>query len=260
MEKLGKVTVNNLLTSCIIIFVFFFRYGYKHEQNTDNSGYYFSKPKFQIYPYSQVDIPPLSNYQQQRQQQQQQQHYYTAPQQSTFHQSQLHSSQRSNYQNTGYLPKPQTQPLHTTVEISPSHSFELKQIPNGYEVQDPHSNYQQHTEVDAHLTQPQPHTESVPVIVLRIPGPHKYAAHLQALLQQYLELRAAEYISLLQQQEQRSQQHQPTQLPQQTYDYAPAVDHQQEQPEYIMMEHQPQYYQESEYQHYEKESPQGYYV
>lgn len=41
----------------------------------------------------------------------------------------------------------------------------------------------------------------MPVIVLRIPGPQKYASHLQALLQQYLEVRAAQYIQALQEQE-----------------------------------------------------------
>jgi hypothetical protein len=39
------------------------------------------------------------------------------------------------------------------------------------------------------------------VIVLRVPGPQKYALHLQALLQQYLEIRAAQYIKALEDQE-----------------------------------------------------------
>lgn len=43
------------------------------------------------------------------------------------------------------------------------------------------------------------------MIVLRIPGPAKYAAHLQTLLQQYLEVRAAQYIQLLQEQEYHGQ-------------------------------------------------------
>lgn len=46
-----------------------------------------------------------------------------------------------------------------------------------------------------------PQQEYQPVIVLKIPGPSKYAQHLQALLQQYLEIRAAQYIRAFEEQE-----------------------------------------------------------
>ncbi|CAD7086756.1 unnamed protein product [Hermetia illucens] len=49
---------------------------------------------------------------------------------------------------------------------------------------------------------------SEPVIVLRIPGPAKYAAHLQSLLQRYLEIRAAQYIKAFEEHEARVAQQQ----------------------------------------------------
>lgn len=108
----------------------------------------------------------------------------------------------STYTNQPYLP----QQLHTTVEVAPSHGFELKQTNNGYET---YSQQQQHSQQYNHNYRPisfQPGQHTGPVIVLRIPGPQKYATHLQMLLQQYLEIRAAEYIKLLQEQEQQQQQ------------------------------------------------------
>lgn len=120
----------------------------------------------------------------------------------------------SNYKNQHYLP----QQLHTSVEISPSHGYEIKQTNNGYETYS-EPNYQQYN----HNYRPisfQAEPQTGPVIVLRIPGPQKYATHLQMLLQQYLEIRAAEYIKLLQEQELQHQQAPQTQNYQQ-YSYEP---------------------------------------
>jgi hypothetical protein len=65
----------------------------------------------------------------------------------------------------------------TDIQIQPSQSYELKD-PSGYQGhQQQHSQEQQY-----YQQQPQQHNNE-PVIVLRIPGPQKYAAHLQALLQ-----------------------------------------------------------------------------
>lgn len=161
-------------------YILYIRYGYYEDHHEDN--YYFSKPKYQIYPYSQEDIPPANPLQHhQYQQQQQQQHYEPI--------------------DSGYYSQPQR--LHTTVEIQPSHSYEIKEVEQGYKTilepenqnhAHPHGNYQNE---EQQLTGP--------VIVLRIPGPQKYALHLQALLQQYLEVRAAQYIQVLQEQEAQSQ-------------------------------------------------------
>lgn len=186
--------------------------------------------------------------------------------------SHQHEVQISNYQNRHYLP----QPLHTSVEISPSQSFELKPTGHGYAIYNPDETsshrqqmqqlsagyYEQPTAQQSYSQEEEQH--SVPVIVLRIPGPHKYAAHLQALLQQYLELRAADYIKALQEQEYRLSQQQQQYVSQQ---YLPASRytsnaghhgyHQQQ-------EHQaqPQHYQQSaeptQYQQQEPEQPQTY--
>lgn len=81
----------------------------------------------------------------------------------------------------------------TDIEILQSHSFEIKEG-------DYNPDYGQQT--SAHnYQQEQVYEDPVPVIVLRIPGPQKYALHLQALLQQYLEIRAAQYIKALEDQE-----------------------------------------------------------
>lgn len=89
---------------------------------------------------------------------------------------------------------------HTTVEIQPSHSYEIKQTANGYQTiynGEQANSHGYHNE----------HEENAPVIVLRIPGPQKYASHLRSLLQQYLEVRAAQYIQELQEQEHSSHSH-----------------------------------------------------
>lgn len=80
----------------------------------------------------------------------------------------------------------------TDIEIQQSHSFEIKE--ENYSGYQPSASGQQYQHE-------QVYEDPVPVIVLRIPGPQKYAVHLQALLQQYLEIRAAQYITALEHQE-----------------------------------------------------------
>ncbi|KAJ6633256.1 hypothetical protein Bhyg_15612 [Pseudolycoriella hygida] len=154
--------------------------GYGYQSNQQTQGYYFSKPKYEIYPYSQEDIPPLTPQQQQILQQK-----YGPP---NYQPHEVLSS----YKNQHYLP----QPLHTSVEITPSHGFEIKETNERYGTYS-----QQNYQPISYQTEPQ----TGPVIVLRIPGPQKYAIHLQMLLQQYLEVRAAEYIRFLQEQELQQQ-------------------------------------------------------
>lgn len=185
-------------------------------EQTSNDGYYFSKPKFQVYPYSQHDIPPANTHvQQYHQSAVPRQHYRTQP--DRYQQAPVqHASQMSTYQNNHYLPEPQVM-RHTAVELIPSQSFELKKAQNGhYQLFSPGHQEEQQQITAGYYEQPQQQhqtmnyhqqEETVPVIVLRIPGPQKYAAHLQALLQQYLEIRAAEYIKTLQEQEQQQEQH-----------------------------------------------------
>lgn len=89
----------------------------------------------------------------------------------------------------------------TEVSIEPSYSYELK--PQSYFTQnepqiDVPKPVNQYSEQNEHYEEP--------VIVLRIPGPAKYATHLQTLLQQYLEIRAAQYLRILEEAEQRNNQ------------------------------------------------------
>lgn len=143
--------------------------------------YTFSKPRYEFYPYSQHDIPPAPQYQHQQQQLHYLRHYPTA----------LVDSDPSYYNKQA----------HTSVEIQPSQSYEIKQTDHGYKTiyhgGDGHISPgygNAHTDVSSD-------DQHVPVIVLRVPGPAKYAAHLQALLQQYIEVRAAQYLQSLQEQE-----------------------------------------------------------
>ncbi|KAI8033856.1 activating signal cointegrator 1 complex subunit 2 homolog [Drosophila gunungcola] len=160
-------------------------YGYSH------AGYDYTPPKFMFYPYSQHDIPsgfahpqPLPEEQEEEPQQPAQQHH-----------------QHPSHEQV------------TSVTIEPSYSYELK----------PQTSYETHQSPAQHTGPEQPQIDlpqdeakgsgggasagyQEPVIVLRIPGPAKYAAHLQTLLQQYLEIRAAQYLSLLQEAEQQQQQ------------------------------------------------------
>lgn len=178
-----------------------------------------------MYPYSQEDIPPL-----------------TPQQQRILHQKygppnyQPHEA-LSSYQNQHYLP----QQLHTTVEISPSHGFEIKQTNNGYETYSQH-NAQQYNHNNYRPISFQPEQQTGPVIVLRIPGPQKYATHLQMLLQQYLEIRATEYIKLLQEQElQQQQQHAPQAHNYQQYSYEPSSHGEQMYQNQYRQSYEPQY-------------------
>jgi hypothetical protein len=159
--------------------------GYGYYTNQNNNGYYFSKPNYQLYPYSQNDIPAANGYQTQ-----------------TDHGHYAHG----NAHHHDYL---QPQRLHTTVEIQRSHGYEIKPEDTEYRTifeEDEYQQYLQRQREYQHHQQSQSGYDGHdgPVIVLRVPGPAKYAAHLQALLQQYLELRAAQYIQALQEQEAQS--------------------------------------------------------
>ncbi|XP_037726093.1 putative mediator of RNA polymerase II transcription subunit 12 [Drosophila subpulchrella] len=160
-------------------------YGYSHP------GYDYTPPKFMFYPYSQHDIPTGFAHRQPLPEEQEPEPEQAEPQQPAVH----HHSH--NHEQV------------TSVTIEPSYSYELKPQ-TSYETQPQHTAPEQ-PQIDL----PQEEAEGAshasagyqePVIVLRIPGPAKYAAHLQTLLQQYLEIRAAQYLSLLQEAEQNQQQ------------------------------------------------------
>lgn len=129
-----------------------------------------------------------------------------------------------------------TEETVTEVEITPSHSYELKPIEEIYQVY-PDGHYHQSTREQQYYEQQQHHQQQqeddTPTIVLKIPGPAKYAQHLQALLQQYLEVRAAQLYKEIQEQEYQHQQHAIAQQQQQLI-------HQQQQHEH----HQPQQHQQ----------------
>lgn len=154
-----------------------FRYGYKQNTNDQHAMYTFSKPKYEFYPYSQHDIPPTNDYQHHQDQLHYLRHYPTALVNSN-----------SNYYNK--------QGPHTSVEIQPSQSYEIKQTNHGYKTVY-HGSDGYNSDVDAG-------DQHIPVIVLRVPGPAKYASHLQALLQRYIEVRAAQYLQAIQEQEAHS--------------------------------------------------------
>ncbi|XP_050068992.1 involucrin-like [Anopheles maculipalpis] len=144
--------------------------GYGHYSNQPDTGYHFSKPKYMIYPYSQHDIPSVR-------------------------------SPHSTHETV------------TDIEITPSHSYELKPIEEVYTVyptqqysQEQQQYYHQHHQSAQQSKQLYQQEDDTPVIVLKIPGPSKYAAHLQALLQQYLEIRAAQLYKELEEQEYHQQQ------------------------------------------------------
>lgn len=144
--------------------------------------YTFSKPRYEFYPYSQHDIPPAPEYQHRQHQLHYLRHYPTALVDSD-----------PNYYN---------KQAHTSVEIQPSQSYEIKQTDHGYKTIYHGGAHNEHISpgynTHADISNGDQH---IPVIVLRIPGPAKYAAHLQALLQQYIEVRAAQYLQSLQEQE-----------------------------------------------------------
>ena len=96
---------------------------------------------------------------------------------------------------------------------------------------------------------------------MRIPGPQKYALHLQALLQQYLELRATQYIKALEEQESQGllmhPQHYATQSQQMAYIPMMAVPHMYNPYYQEQQQYQQQYYQqqapEEAYHHQQQE-------
>uniref|UniRef100_A0A336M2H5 CSON009293 protein n=1 Tax=Culicoides sonorensis TaxID=179676 RepID=A0A336M2H5_CULSO len=102
------------------------------------------------------------------------------------------SSPKTQYNRQGLRYTNSQKEIATDIEIQPSQSYEVKPVEPNYQTA-PRSQYiqQSHGYVE----------DNLPVIVLKIPGPTKYAAHLQALLQQYLELRAAQYIRAFEEQE-----------------------------------------------------------
>lgn len=151
--------------------------------------YTFSKPRYETYPYSQHDIPPSAEYQQQQHHLHYLRNYPTALIESDpnyFH-KQMTNELRSNG--------------HTSVEIQPSHSYEIKQTEHGYKTIYHGDGTNEHAQDYGQSQSQSSEGDTVPVIVLRVPGPAKYASHLQVLLQQYLEARAAQYIQTLQEQE-----------------------------------------------------------
>ncbi|XP_016993544.2 transcription factor SPT20 homolog [Drosophila takahashii] len=189
-------------------------YGYSHP------GYDYTPPKFMFYPYSQHDIPSGFAHPQPLPEEQVEQE--EEPQQPAVqHHSHGHShSHNHNHEQV------------TSVTIEPSYSYELKPQ-TSYETQP--QPQQQHTAPEQpQIDLPQDEKEGgahgyqEPVIVLRIPGPAKYAAHLQTLLQQYLEIRAAQYLSLLQEAEQQQQQQQHVDAPQQYGPPEPTANYHQE--------------------------------
>jgi hypothetical protein len=128
----------------------------------------------------------------------------------------------------------------TDIEIQQSHSYEIKE----------QGNYQ--PTASQSYQQEQVYEDPVPVIVLRIPGPQKYALHLQALLQQYLEIRASQYIKALEDQERRGHLHHPQHYVAQQQQH---MQHQQMQ--YMSMpvyQHQQSAY----YQQHHQQPPHGY--
>ncbi|EAT48955.1 AAEL000094-PA [Aedes aegypti] len=124
--------------------------GYGPYSNHHEGGYHFSKQKYMLYPYAHHG----------------------------GHVKATHS----------------TEETVTELEITPSHSYELKPIEEVYQVY-PDGHYHQssreqhyYDQQQQHQQQQQQQDDDVPTIVLKIPGPAKYAQHLQALLQQYLEV------------------------------------------------------------------------
>lgn len=160
-------------------------YGYQNPID-QQSGYSFSKPKFELYPYSQHDIPPSRDYHQCEHNLHYLRHYPQA----------LVESDPSYYQK---------QAEHTSVEIQQSQSYEIKQTDDGYRTVYNNDDNNKHTDQSAYNLAGSMSGDTVPVIVLRIPGPTKYASHLQALLQQYLEIRAAQYLQVLQENDAKQQ-------------------------------------------------------
>ncbi|GAB0089742.1 hypothetical protein DMENIID0001_043430 [Sergentomyia squamirostris] len=154
--------------------------GYRHRNHRPGSNFYFSKPKLEYYPYSQEDIPPLPPVLQRQ-----------------LHQQQL--NQQLHHRNRERLLHHPRQPYGHSVEIQQSPGYEIRENIHFDHPPPPAQPYHQD------FQQPAVYQHAEPVIVLKIPGPQKYAAHLKVLLQQYLEMRAAQYIQELEEQEHANQ-------------------------------------------------------
>lgn len=149
-------------------------YGYQNNQyDTPHQQFYFSKPRYEIFPYSQED-----------------------------HSQQQHHQHSYSHYDSG-------------VEITQSQGYEIKEIPEEHP-QTYGQNFVRFPGQSANNNQLRSAAaqEEVPVIVLKVPGPSKYAAHLRTLLQQYLEIRAAEVIRELEQQEYAAEQYRQLQVQQ----------------------------------------------
>lgn len=160
-------------------------YGYQ-SNSAEQNNYAFSKPKFEFYPYSQHDISANKEYQQHQHHLHYLRHYPTVLTEG----------------NPNYYEKPEHhENIRTTVEIQPSHSYEIKETEHGYKTiyNDDHEHDHHQTHLGDYRNDAAEDTS--PVIVLKIPGTQKYASHLQTLLKQYLEFRAAEYLQALHEQE-----------------------------------------------------------
>jgi hypothetical protein len=148
------------------------------------------------------------------------------------------------------VPKSNHREVATDIEIQQSHSYEIKES-------DFQPNYARGKQQQQHHEQV--YEDPVPVIVLRIPGPQKYALHLQALLQQYLELRAAMYIQALEDEERRGHLHHPNHYVQQQhqamqYYRQPMISS--VAPPQMVYHHQPQpimYYHQQPQQHHQQQ-------
>lgn len=163
------------------------RYGYQSNINSnDLSSYAFSKPKYEQYPYSQHDTSASKEYQ---------------PHQNQLHYLRNYPTVLTDSDPHYYEKQAHHEGLRTTVEIQPSHSYEIKETDHGYRTvygddRDHYGHSLDHSSNEAG-------DDAAPVIVLKIPGSQKYASHLQTLLKQYLEFRAAEYLQALHEQEAR---------------------------------------------------------
>lgn len=153
----------------------------------------------------------------------------------------MHPSQDVPGNKNGY------REMATDIEIQQSHSYEIKDGDYNQNFQSATAQNYQHEQV---------YEDPVPVIVLRIPGPQKYAIHLQALLQQYLEIRAAQYIKALEDQERHGHlMHPQHYVAQQAHQmqYAPmqySAMHMYQQPLYHQEQHRQHQYQQQAYPEY----------
>lgn len=179
VSKFNKQIISNNENVCSITDDF--RYGYQSNINgNEHNGYAFSKPKYEQYSYTQHDLSASKEYQHQPHNLHYLRNYPTVLTESDPH----------------YYEKQAHEGLRTTVEIQPSHSYEIKETEHGYRTvyDDDHG----HQGLDYSN---EARDDASPLIVLKIPGSQKYASHLQTLLKQYLEFRAAEYLQALHEQE-----------------------------------------------------------